>query len=118
MVPRSDWLRTAIPENARRRLKERYLSKDRLNRISSPQTAPITEQTLYFVGTESQRAVRDPDETVEILAVPDISGKKAAVGIRAIGFRNRLLRTRLSVLAEACQVLFLFAISLFDLASG
>jgi hypothetical protein len=31
-----------------------------------------------------------------------------------IDFRNRLLRNRLSALAEACQVLFLIAILFFD----
>ena len=32
----------------------------------------------------------------------------------AIGFRNRLLGNRLSVLAEACQVIFLLRIWFFD----
>jgi hypothetical protein len=40
--------------------------------------------------------------------------QKADEEVRAIGFRNRLLCTRLSALAEACQVLFLIAILFFD----
>src|SRR6266436_3665566 len=56
MDPRSDWLRTAIPENARRRPKERYLSKDRLNRILSPprKKHPDYRTTSASSTTESQ----------------------------------------------------------------
>jgi hypothetical protein len=51
---------------------------------------------------------------MEIAADRPLSGKKADGDVRAIGFRNRLLSTRLSALAEACQVLFLIAILFFD----
>jgi hypothetical protein len=52
--------------------------------------------------------------TIEIPAVRHISRKNTDEVACAIGFRNRLLATRLSVLAEACQVLFLSAILFFD----
>src|SRR5260370_23445542 len=60
IVPRSDWLRTTIPENARRRLKERNLSKDRLNRISLPpkKTPQPPNKHSTSRATESQTAVR------------------------------------------------------------
>jgi hypothetical protein len=51
---------------------------------------------------------------MEIAPERPVSRKKADEDVRAIGFRNRLLSNRLSVLAEACQVLFLIAILFFD----
>jgi hypothetical protein len=54
---------------------------------------------------------------MEIPAVRHITGKNADEAVYATDFRNRLLAIRLSVLAEPCQVLFLFCILFFDVRS-
>jgi hypothetical protein len=51
---------------------------------------------------------------LKFLPFVTVPAKNADKAVYAIGFRNRLLGTRLSVLAEACQVLFLIAILFFD----
>src|SRR5690242_8991133 len=110
MVPRSDCARAVIPENVRKTLKQRNLSRDTLNRITPPKQRPITEQTrpsikqLFALSSEplkSQPPVTSP-------------GKSADRVVPVIGFRNRLLATRLSALPQSCQALFLIAIWSFD----
>jgi DNA-binding LacI/PurR family transcriptional regulator len=65
-------------------------------------------------GDRISNRVRLPSEPLKIPVVRHITDKIADVLIPAIGFRNRLLSNRLSALAEACQVLFLFTILFFD----
>jgi len=62
---------------------------------------------FYFTPTESQTGVCLAGEASKSLANAMPWAKKADEGMAASGFRNRLLGTRLSVLAEACQVIFL-----------
>jgi hypothetical protein len=87
-----------------------------LNRISPPK-APINEQTLDFAGDEISNSSLPPGEPLKIPAARHSTSKNADEAVHAIGFRNRLLAIRLSVLAEPCQVLFLFCIFFFDARS-
>jgi len=81
-----------------------------LNRIPPPKKAPTTKQTRYFAGERISNSGSPSKRTIEIPAVRHITGKNADAVVHAIGFRNRLPVTPLSVLAEPCQVLFLFFI--------
>jgi hypothetical protein len=65
MEPRSDWARAVIAENVRKKLKERNLSKDKLNRISSPKLHRSTNKRFYFTPTESQTGVRLAGEALK-----------------------------------------------------
>jgi hypothetical protein len=56
-----------MPENVRKRLKERNLSKDKLNRISSPKLHRSTNKRFYFTPTESQTGVRLAGEALKSL---------------------------------------------------
>jgi len=62
---------------------------------------------FYFTPTESQTGVRLAGEALKSLPNVTPRAKRPTRGMAASGFRNRLLGTRLSVLAEACQVIFL-----------
>src|SRR5260370_20108224 len=102
-----------MPENVRKRLKESNRSKDRLNRISPPNytdrrtNASISPRPNLKPLFACRRSIEIPAERHAV-------GNKADEGMAASGFRNRLLGNRLSVLAEACQVIFLRCIWFFD----
>jgi hypothetical protein len=80
---------------------------------SSKDTA-VTEQTLYFATGRISNWWLSSRSSIEIPAVGHITGKNIDGAAYAIGFRNRLLVIRLSVLAEPCQVLFLLCILFFN----
>src|SRR5262249_54141228 len=88
---------------ARKKLKERNFSKDRLNRISSPKLHRSPNKPLYFAPTEPQTSVRPRSDPWKLLASVTHRKKLFVQSVSETGY----LAIPLSVLAEPCQVLFL-----------
>ena len=77
MAPLFVCARAVIPENVRKRLNERNLSKDTLHRIPPPKRHRPSNKLSTSPVTEFQTAVRLPKRTIEIPAVRHITGKNA-----------------------------------------
>jgi hypothetical protein len=79
-----------------------------LNRISPPQKAPTTEQTLYFAGDRISNSCSPSERTIEIpLSVTSPAKTPMSPFMESVSETGCLLLP-LSILSEACQVLFIF----------